>query len=338
MSDEYRISWFDRVPKVELHIHLEGAIPLPTMQRLINKYEKPGNQLSMQDLEKRFMFIDFLHFLKVWTWKNQYLREYDDFILIAEETAKSLAQQNIRYVEMFYSPVTFVKHGLSIQGITEAIRKGFNRVAGISISLIVDFVRDNGPEEATTTLAAVKEVRGCDVVGVNIGGTEFEFPPEPFAAVYEQARQAGFFTSAHAGEGAGPDSIRGVIETLHVDRIGHGTRAIEDDRLMAYLREHLLPIEVCPLSNVQTRVVTTIKDHPVREFFTRGIPISINTDDPMMFGNSLADEYRALVNQCNFSCDEVRELIINGINMSWQGPDEKDTLLKAITQDSSWAD
>jgi len=336
MGNHSDCTWFDQVPKIELHLHLEGAIPLETFQQLIDKYEPPAGRLSMAQLKERFDFRDFPHFLTTWSWKNQYLREYDDFALIAEETAKDLLRQNIRYVEMIFSPSTFLGQELTVQGITEAIRRGLNCVPGIEVGLVVDLVRDDGPSKAALTLSAASEVRDLGVLGINIGGTEHEFPPELFEPVYNKARRLGFYTSAHAGEGAGPASIWGAINSLEVDRIGHGTRAVEDERLMAHIQDNQIPIEVCPLSNVKTRVVDVIENHPVRRFFERGLAISINTDDPMMFGNSLADEYRALVDRCGFSRRDILSLIRGGIDTSWQLPQAKEALLSSFISSPAW--
>ncbi len=327
---------YAEIPKVELHLHLEGAIPLPAMWQLVEKYGGDPEVKDFQALKKRFAYRDFPHFIDVWIWHCGYLREYEDFKFIAEAAARDLASQNVRYAEAFYSPTDFTRHGLTVQGITTAIREGLNRVPQTRVTLITDLVRDTGPDRAMRTLAQVSEVRDRGVIGVGIGGSEQDFPPEPFAQVYLRARELGFHTTAHAGEAAGSASIWGAINTLHVERIGHGTRAEEDPRLLDYLAASHLPIEMCPLSNVRTGVVPSIDVHPIRRYFQRGLCITVNTDDPWMFGNSLAEEYHLLDERLGFSRAEIRGLILNGVEASWLPADEKAALRSSLISDPHW--
>jgi adenosine deaminase len=192
---------------------------------------------------------------------------------------------------------------------------------------VADLVRDYGPERGARLLPCLNEVRGLGVIGIGIGGSEHRFPPEAFAPVFRQAREMGFRTNAHAGEGAGPESIWGAIRALEADRIGHGTRAVEDPRLVAYLAEKKIPLELCVLSNVRTAVVPQVASHPARTYYERGIPLSINTDDPKMFGNSLAEEYLALHRHLGFSRADIQRLIEQAIETSWLPEPRKRDLL-----------
>src|SRR5688572_2265378 len=180
---------FARLPKVELHLHLEGAIPLPCLWQLIEKYGGDTSVRDMEALAAKFTYRDFNHFIQTWVWKNRFLREYEDFQFISAAVARDLAAQNIVYAEVFYSPADFRSHRLDAQRLTEAIRRGLDRVPEIQIALITDFVRDFGPEQAQHTLDAVCEVSAAlGVIGIGIGGSEHRFPPELFAPVYERAR------------------------------------------------------------------------------------------------------------------------------------------------------
>ncbi|MBI3732450.1 MAG: adenosine deaminase [Chloroflexi bacterium] len=328
--------WFERVPKVELHLHLEGAIPHEALWALIQKYGGDPSVPDREALRRRYTYHDFPHFFDTWTWQTNFLREVEDFTFIAEAVARDLARQHIRYVEAFFSPTDFRRHGLAPQRIAEAIRAGLARAPEIEIALVADLVRDMGPQKGALTLAQMNETRGLGVIGVGIGGSEQRFPPEPFAAVYEQARQMGFRTSAHAGEAAGAASIWGAIRSLRVDRIGHGTRAVEDDALLDALAAQHIPIELCPLSNVRTRVVPSLAAHPVRRYFERGLVISVNTDDPQMFDNSLAEELQLLETQFGFSRDEIRGLILRSIEASWLSPERKAQLAASFRADPHW--
>jgi adenosine deaminase len=329
-------TWYERVPKVELHLHLEGAIPQEALWQLMQKYGGDPAVPNLEALQRKFQYRDFPHFIETWVWKNRFLREYEDFTLIAEAVAKNLVRQNVKYAEMFYTPSDFFRHDLEVQRLTAAIRSGLGRVKQIEIGLILDFCRDRGPENADRNLDAVKEVKQLGVIGVGIGGSEQNYPPEPFAGVYEKARQLGFHTGAHAGEAAGPESIWGAIRSLKVERIGHGTRAIEDETLVRYLAEKQIPLECCPLSNVCTGVVKSIEAHPVKKFFDAGLLVTVNTDDPAMFGNSLAQEYQRLEERLGFSQDEVRKVILNGVKAAWLSNDRKKLLTDTFVKDENW--
>jgi adenosine deaminase len=321
---------------VELHLHLEGAIPLPALWTLVQKYGGEPGLDSLDDLQKRFVYRDFPHFIDTWRWKNQFLREYEDFTFIAEAIARDLVQQNVRYAEAFFSPSDFARHKLEPQPLTVAMRAGLRRVPEIEVALIADVVRDSGPEKAAITLAAVNEVKNEGVIGIGIGGSEQRFPPEPFAEVYHRARALGFHTTAHAGEAAGAESIWGAVRSLEVERIGHGTRAFEDPALLDYLSQYPIPIEMCPLSNVRTGVVAKIEEHPIRQYFERGMWVTVNSDDPKMFNNSLAEEYQLLVERLGFSPAELRDLLTNTIRASWLPEVRKQALIQEFETDPIW--
>ena len=329
-------TWYERLPKVELHLHLEGAIPIPALWELVQKYGGDPSLPDLTALRERFVFRDFPHFIETWVWKNGFLREYEDFTFFSAAVAGDLAAQNVRYAEVFYSPGDFARFGLTPQGLTEAIRRGLDRVPAVEIALVADLVRDFGPQRGAAVLEQVAEVKALGVIGIGIGGSEQSHPPEPFAAVYARARQLGFHTSAHAGEAAGAGSIRGAVEVLGAERIGHATRLEEDPALLARLVELQVPLKMCPISNVRTGVVTAIEAHPIRRYFEAGLLVTVNSDDPMMFGNSLAGEYRLLAERLGFTRAQVRALILNGVRASWLPEARKTRLAAALRADPAW--
>lgn len=184
MSESDFDRWCDTVPKVELHLHLEGAIPPEALWALIQHYGGDPTVPDRAALAARFQYRDFAHFIETWIWKNQFLRTYDDFTFIAAAIARDLARQNIRYVEAFFSPARFAHHGLTVQGLTEALRRGLARVPEVEVALIADLVRDLGPENAMRTVHAVHEVRDLGLIGVGMGGSEQRYPPELFTDVF----------------------------------------------------------------------------------------------------------------------------------------------------------
>lgn len=331
------MSWYELVPKVELHVHLEGAIPHGALFDLIRKYGGDPEVPDVGALARRFEYRGFPQFIEAWIWKNRFLREYEDFTHIAELTARDMVEQKIRYSEMFFSPSTFRGIGLETGELTRAVRKGLARVPEIEVNLIADLVRDYGPEFELRTLLELAEVRSeGGVVGIGIGGSEHRFPPEPFEELFRVARRLGFHTNAHGGEAAGPESIRGAVERLEVERIGHGTSAIRDPELVELLAEQQIPLELCPGSNVKTGAVSSLEAHPVREYFDKGLLLSINTDDPKMFGTDLVNEYRQLVDRCGFTQAEIRQLILMAVRSSWLTEDRKASLAGELQQDPAW--
>ncbi len=306
------------MPKAELHFHLEGAIPVPTLWELIQHHGGDSVVSSEAELIEWFTYSDFAHFMEIWTWMNGFLRDYDDFTFAAEAVARHLAAQNIVYVEAFFSPSDFRHHDLDPRRIALAIRTGLDRVDGVEVPLIVDLVRDRGPEGTARTFASIKDVADeAGIIGIGIGGFEAAHPPEQFEGVYREARESGFHVTAHAGEEAGPESVWGAIRSLGAERIGHGIRSIEDPSLVRYLVEHQIPLEVCPTSNLRTGVIAHWDQHPVRRLVDAGVLVTINTDDPAMFDTTLAGEYEILENRFEMDETMLKGLSLAAVDASW---------------------
>ena len=321
------------MPKAELHLHLEGAIPVPALWALIEHHGGDPLIKSEAQLVDWFTYRDFAHFMETWNWMNGFLRTYDDFTFASEAVARHLAAQNILYAEAFFSPSDFRDHGLKPQGIAEAIRVGLDRVDDVEIALIVDLVRDRGPEGTALTLAAVKEVsEDTGIIGIGIGGFEAAHPPEQFADVYRDAREAGFRLTAHAGEEAGPESVWGALLTLGAERIGHGVRSIEDPLLIGYLVERQIPLEVCPTSNLRTGVVAHWDQHPVGRLIEAGVKVTINTDDPAMFDANLAEEFSILAGRFGLDESALKRLSLAVVESSWADEPTRADLTHRIEQ------
>jgi adenosine deaminase len=283
---------FDLAPKVELHLHLEGALPVETLWQLSQHYGDPDTR-SLEELTARFEYRDFAHFIETWQWMLPFIRTTEDWTLVARAVASSLAEQHIVYAEASISPTDFRQHGLAVADIATAVRRGLDQVTGTHVNLLVDLVRDTGPEWCARTLEQVIEVAPqAGIVGITIGGSEHAFPPDAYAAVYRRAGAAGLGRSVHAGEAGGADNVRTALDLLGVERIGHGVRAVEDSALVDRLVASQVPLEVCPTSNLRTGVVGSWASHPVVELIGRGACVTINSDDPTYFGCTLAGELR----------------------------------------------
>lgn len=333
-----RRDWLERLPKVELHLHLEGAIPHAALWQLICKYGGDPRVPGPESLPGYFVYRDFPEFIEKWIWKEGFLREAADYELIGAAIAAELARQRIVYSEAFYSPAGRAVVRASAQEVALALRRGLASVAGVEVALIVDVVRDQGPEGAVLTLEETAEVAAeAGVIGIGIGGSEQRFPPEPFAAVYERARDLGLRTTAHAGEVAGPESVWGAIRALRVDRIDHGLRSVEDPLLVAYLAERRLPVTSCPGSNVATGAVATLEAHPIRRLLDAGVLVSVGTDDPAMFGLSIAGELAALQVRLGFSDGDVRRLMLNAVDSCWLPEGRRADLRSRMVGDPAWA-
>ena len=337
--ERVRRDWLERLPKVELHLHLEGAIPHAALWRLICKYGGDPRVPTQEALAGHFVYRDFPEFIDKWVWKQGFLREVADLELIAAAVAADLARQNTVYAEVFFTPSDLRHTGLSPQEVALAFRRGLASVAGVEVALIADLCRDTGPACGAETLAAVAEVAGeAGVIGIGLGGSEQSFPPEPYAAVYDRARALGLRTTAHAGEVAGPASVWGALKALRVDRIDHGLCAAEDPALIARLAERRVPVTCCPGSNVATGALAAIDEHPLRRFLDAGLVVSVNTDDPAMFGLSMAGELAAAQERLGCTDDDVRTLVLNAADSCWLPETRRAALRARLVSDPAWAE
>ena len=319
----------DRIPKVELHLHLEGAIPVETLLRFIQREGGNRSIVDVEDLRRKLVYTDFAHFIEVWTWKNSFVKEEEDFEEIAYEVLRDLSSQNVKYVEAFYAPGDYWRQGLSVPAITECLIRGKERAHrdfGIRSQLIVDLIRDHGPVRSTKYMEEVTQYLGRGLIGVGLGGSEQEFPAEPYAALYREARDRGFRLTAHAGEVAGADSVWAAVEKLSVERIGHGVRAYEDPELISLLRERQIPLEMCVSSNVMTGVCRCVEEHPIKSYFKQGLMVTVNSDDPTMFNTSIDQEYLTLAQKLGFTAADLKRLSMNGITASFMPDAEKDLM------------
>jgi adenosine deaminase len=318
MESESEKAFLRDLPKVELHLHLEGAIPLHALWELAKKYGTAKELGSFHGLREKLIYEDFSHFINTWIWLGQHLKEYQDYTYIASEVGKDLLSQGIFYAEILYSPTRDSAKHLDPQKITEAVFQGLHSAGEeFSFNLIADMIRDNGPDEAMKLVESLQEMTAFRPVGIGIGGSEHLYPLEPYREVFAKAREYGFGTTAHAGEVGDCNGIWTALKVLNVNRIGHGVRAIDDPNLIAYLKENQVPIEVCITSNLRTSIVRDIKEHPVKYFFDSGLKVTLNTDDPQMFNTSLSQEYYLVMENFGLSRHHIRILVENAIDSAW---------------------
>jgi adenosine deaminase len=324
------------LPKTELHLHLEGAIPHETLLTLVYKYGDRKIVPDIATLQAKLTFREFSEFVEAWIWKNNYLREYEDFRTIATSLAHELAAKKVRYAEVSFSPGDFERHGLHLQPLAKAIRAGLDAASGdrctasnTKINLIVDLVRDCGPMMGSKWLEETVEIaRETGIVAIGLGGPESEFPPDPYAPVFRRAEAFGLHRVAHAGEAAGPASIWGAVKSLRVERIGHGTRSFEDPALVKHLHNERIALEVCLTSNACTGVVHTLRNHPFPSYFHSGIPITLSSDDPVMFGTDINAEYEKAQREFGLTDFELIRIARTGFEVAFLSESDRSSLLK----------
>jgi aminodeoxyfutalosine deaminase len=321
------------MPKVELHVHLEGSIRPATLLILA---ERNGVTLPADDLEglrEFYRFADFSHFLQVYFTISSCLQTPDDFSLIAYEFGTDMARQNIRYAEVTFTPHTSVANtGLPFDELLAGLNDGRSRAQrelGVEFCWILDIVRDN-PDSRHQVAEWAIHAQDRGVVGFGLGGTENGYPPEWFADAYTVAREAGLHSVPHAGEIAGPESVWGALRALEAERIGHGVRSVEDPALVEYLRQRQIPLEVCPTSNLCLGVYPSYEEHPVRWLWEQGVYVTVNSDDPPMFDTDLVSEYQALVDHAGFTAGELERLSLNALRASFLPGERKADLERAF--------
>jgi len=308
------------MPKVELHIHIVGSIRLETLQWLIKENDIRTPELAdPEKVASLFDYTNFEAFIDSYSVIMRCIKREKQFERIIYELLEDEAKQNIRYVEASFSAPDHTRLGLDYVEMLNAINRGIERARvdfDVDCNLIIDLVRDYGPEAGMKYLDLIAECRER-VVAIDIGGREHLFPPERFAAVYRRAKEMGLHLTAHAGETCGPQSIWNAIKYLSVERVGHGVGAKDDPELIEYLLKNNISLEMCPISNLKTRVVDDIRNHPIRSFFNKGLNVTVNSDDPTMFDTNLNKEYRALHDELSFTPRELFRLSLNGLHSSF---------------------
>ncbi len=307
------------LPKVELHVHTLGSIQPSTLLSIINEDGIDAPYSTVEDIAKRFQYSNFLHFIDVYMEIVGYITDEKHFEHITFDMLKKCSESNTRYVEVSFSPRDHIQHNLDFVKMIDAINKGIDRAReafGVDSNIRIDLVRTSTKDETMEVLDHISN-NPHNIVSVDIGGREAQFPPKPFAEAYERARQMGLHLVAHAGEAAGPQSIWDAIEFLKVDRIGHGVTARDDPKLIAVLKEKQIGIEMCPVSNVRTGVVKSIQDHPIREFFDEGLLVTVNSDDPSLFHTDMNNEFIQIHQHHGFTIPELFQLSMNGIETAF---------------------
>lgn len=289
--------------------------------------EKPFE--TIDDARSFFEYRDFPHFISIYSTVLNCITEENQFERITYEMLANDARCNVRYVEASFSAPDHVRKGLDYGLILDAINKAIHRAHsdfGIECDLRVDLVRNYGPKTGMQVLDWI-ETKSDNIVSVDLGGSEETFQPKPFAPVYRRAAKMGLRLVAHAGEAAGPESVWQAVRHLKVEHVGHGVSVSQDRKLMDYLSRQGIVIEACLVSNVRTRTVPSLQQHPIRTFIDGGIIVTVNTDDPSMFCTDMNNEYVQLHKSLGFTIPELFKLSLNAVASSFL-PDERKTIMR----------
>lgn len=325
--------WIRALPKADLHIHLDGSLRPSTLIDLAAEY---GVRLPTTDPDALadYMYVrearDLVDYLARFDTTLSVLQTADALERVAYELAEDAAAENVRYMEVRYSPVLNIKQGLSLEGALEASLRGLRRAGedfGIRTAVIVCALRHMKPETSLQLAELAVDFRKSGVVAFDLAGPERDHPPKRHAEAFRHAGAANLALTVHAGEAFGPASIHQAIHLCHANRIGHGTRLFEDAELMAYVNDFRIPLEICLTSNVQTRATMSFASHPLRLYYDEGLLVTLNTDNRMMSGTTMSEEFAHAADDLAFTSDELCRIALMGFEAAFLPRAEKVTLL-----------
>lgn len=323
-------SFIRAMPKVELHVHFIGSVRPATLIELAERHGRPLPEPSLAEGQGWPAFRDFSHFRDAYTAASGLVRSAEDIELVARQFLEDQASQGIAYTE-----VTFTAYGNHfIRGIpiTEQLaalrraRSWAEASLGVTMRIVLDIPRERSPEETLVVADWAIDGMSEGVVAVGLAGDEISGPADRFIEAFERAKAAGLGRVPHAGEVAGPESIRDALQRLDANRIDHGVRCLEDLELVAELRDRQIALDVCPTSNVRTGVFASLETHALPRMIEAGLNVTIGSDDPPMFNTTLTDEYLAICAAYGWGAAEVEQLVLNGVRASLLPEGERSTM------------
>ena len=317
------------LPKSELHLHLEGSV---TPETLVELRRSHGKSSRIAEAEALYQYKDFTGFLMAFKTLTEDLQSPEDYELITYGLMQQLKAQNVLHAEVYISAGVCLWRKQDFYAIFEGLERGRARGEkdfGVSLLWIFDAVRQFGAEAAQAVFELAAKYHDRNVVGIGVGGDELKAPPELFREQYAYAAARGLRLTCHAGESAGPESIWGALN-LGAERIGHGLTAAQDPELIEELAQRQVPIEICLTSNIKTGCCLQLHDHPVRKYFDQGLMITLNSDDPAMFGTSLNREYELAQSEFGFTDEHLRELARNSFEASFLPAEKKVEFLNLL--------
>ncbi len=330
------------LPKAELHVHHVGSASPRIVSELAARHPDSPVPTDPEALADYFSFTDFAHFIQVYLSVVDLIRTPEDVRLLTFEVARDLARQQVRYAELTITPYSSTRRGIDERAFMDAIedaRKAAEAEFGTVLRWCFDIPGEAGPASAeeTARLATDDRLRPEGLVSFGLGGPEVGVPRPQFKPYFDRAIAAGLHSVPHAGETTGPETIWDALNELRAERIGHGTSAARDPKLLAHLAERRIALEVCPTSNIATRAVRTLDEHPIKEFVAAGVLVTVNSDDPPMFGTDLNTEYAVAARLLDLDEQGVAALAKNAVEASFLDEPGKARVTAEIdTYTSAW--
>jgi aminodeoxyfutalosine deaminase len=321
------------LPKAELHVHLVGSASIDTVLELANRHPDRGVPTERAALRSFYEFTDFAHFIEVYIKVNSLLTTGADITALVVGVAADLAANQVRYAEVTVTPVPHLALGIEPDELAEALTVGRTRARaehGVELAWVFDIAGSLGYRAGMATADWVLRHRPAGTVGFGLGGAEIGVPREKYRDAFVLARDAGLHLVPHAGETTGPETIWSALRDLHAERIGHGTTAVLDPKLLDHLATQGIPVEVCPTSNLRTRAVHTLAEHPLPRLLDAGVPVTLATDDPGMFHTDLNREYLLCHEQFGLGRSELADLARAGARAAFCAEDVRAALLAEI--------
>jgi adenosine deaminase len=321
----------DRLPKAELHLHIEGTLEPEMVFDLAARNGVTLPFASVGELRSRYTFTNLQSFLDLYYQCMAVLRTEDDFAELAGAYFAKAWKQGVRHAEIFFDPQAHTSRGVPIDAVINGLLRALNeaRARGMSGGLILCFLRNLPVEDAFATLESVAGRCG-DLLGVGLDSAEMGYPPKLFTEVFARARELGLHCVAHAGEEGPPDYVWEALDDLEAERIDHGVRSLEDPELISRLRDDRIPLTVCPLSNVRLGGVASLGQHRLTELLAAGLVVTINSDDPAYFGGYIADNYDATAAALDLSTEDLRQMAAFSIEAAFMPQSRARVLLGEI--------
>lgn len=326
--------FISKIPKAELHLHIEGSFEPEQMFEIAKRNEISIPFETVDDVKKAYDFNNLQEFLDIYYAGANALQNEQDFYDLTFAYLEKLHEQNVMHTEIFFDPQTHTERGIAFEtvfgGIKKALEDGEEQF-GITSEIILCFLRHLSEEKAFETLEQALPYKEF-IIGVGLDSSEVGHPPSKFERVFKKAMEEGFLTVAHAGEEGPSDYIWEAINLLDVKRIDHGNRCLEDEKLMDYIAEHKIPLTLCPLSNLKLKVVTNLKDHPVKSIMNKGIKATINSDDPAYFGGQVNENYIQLAAAVGLTKEEITTLARNSFESSFISDELKEKYTNLVDE------
>jgi len=316
---ENLVTYIERLPKAELHLHIEGTFEPELMFLIAARNHIPLKYSTVEELRLAYEFNNLQDFLDIYYMGARVLQTERDFYDLTYAYLERAHKENVLHTEIFFDPQTHIRNGVPfktvIEGIYAALSDGKEKL-GITSCLIMCFLRHLDESSAFEVLEEALPYREW-ITAVGLDSSEIGNPPEKFERVFSLAIQYGFLTVAHAGEEGSAENIRDAVELLKVDRIDHGNSCLSDDALVELLREREIPLTLCPLSNLKLKVIERLEDHPLLDMIQKGIMATINSDDPAYFGGYINDNYIAVAKALNLNKEQIYRLAYNSFQASF---------------------